>query len=140
MVNSSWRDYDVLGRRNNKIIKYMETLLFKVKKSDPDAIVHYATAIGNLSRQNIEIIKIIDLYDEIKQRHDDDMKEVRQQEAILRKWKSEELQRKKVSLQNEIEREKKSKELEEEMRIEKIKFDAENAKYDREKQAQEMKL
>jgi len=132
MAGPSWTDLDVLGRRNNKIIKYMETLLFKVKKDDSDTIVHYATAIGNLTRQNIEIIKIVDLYDEIKAKHLEDTKELRQQEAISRKWKSEETQRKKESLQIEMEREKRSVELEEEMRLDKIKFDAKNAKYDRE--------
>ena len=45
MAKTSWQDFDVLGRRNNKIIKYLETRLFKVKSNDPDAIVHYATAI-----------------------------------------------------------------------------------------------
>ena len=63
MSNPSWRDLEVLGRRNNKIIKYMETRLFKVKKDDPDAIVHYATAIGSLTRQNIKIIKLVDNYE-----------------------------------------------------------------------------
>jgi len=45
----------------------METRLFKVKKDDPDAIVHYATAIGSLTRQNIEIIKLCDKYEEINE-------------------------------------------------------------------------
>ena len=65
MAGPSWKDLDVLGRRNNKIIKYMETLLFKVKKDDPDAIVHYAAAIGNITRQNIEIIKLVENIKEI---------------------------------------------------------------------------
>ena len=65
MVKTSWTDLEVYGRRNNKIIKYMETLLFKVKKDDPDSIVHYATAIANLTRQQLEIIKMKDNYDSI---------------------------------------------------------------------------
>jgi len=65
MAKTSWEDFDVYGRRNNKIIRYMESRLFKTKKDDPDAIVHYATAIGSLTRQNIEIIKLKDSYEEI---------------------------------------------------------------------------
>jgi len=64
MSNPAWDDIEVYGRRNNKIIKFMETKLFKVK-DDPDTIVHYATAIGSLTRQNIEIIKLKDSYEEI---------------------------------------------------------------------------
>ena len=87
MAKTSWRDLEVLGRRNNKIIKYMETLLFKVKKDDPDTIVHYATSIGNLSRQNIEIIKLVDRYEEINTHYSEVEKEKRQQEATARKWR-----------------------------------------------------
>jgi len=65
MVKTSWTDFEVYGRRNNKIIKYLETRLFKVSKDDPDSIVHYATAIGSLTRQQLEIIKIKDNYEEI---------------------------------------------------------------------------
>ncbi len=65
MAGPAWDDLEVYGRRNNKIIKYMETRLFKTKTDDPDTIVHYATAIGNLTRQNIEIIKIKTNYDSI---------------------------------------------------------------------------
>jgi len=65
MSNPAWDDLEVYGRRNNKIIKYLETRLYKTKKDDPDAIVHYASGIANMTRQNIEIIKIKDNYDEI---------------------------------------------------------------------------
>jgi len=136
MAGPSWNDLDVLGRRNNKIIKYMETLLFKVKRDDPDSIVHYAAAIGNLSRQLIEIIKIVDLYDEIKQKHDEDMKELRQQEAILRKWKSEEVQRKIESIQREIATEKRLKEQAEIARQSALELQEKNAR----QQMQEMEL
>lgn len=104
MTKTSWRDLEVLGRRNNKIIKYMETLLFKVKKDDPDTIVHYATSIGNLSRQNIEIIKLVDRYDEINSHFTEIEKEQRQQEAIARKWKRAAEKRGKQELENEIHR------------------------------------
>ena len=140
MVNSSWKDLDVHGRRLNKILKILDKRFDRVPKEDIDGLARIAATIGNVTRQTIEIIKIVDLYDEIKQRHDEDMKEIRQQEAILRKWKREELQREKVSLQNQIQREKRNKELKKEMLEDKIKFDAKNARYDREKQMQEMTL
>jgi len=63
LTKTSWLDIEVYGRRNNKIIKYLETCLFKTKKDDPDTIVHYATAIGSLTRQNIEIAKLYDNYE-----------------------------------------------------------------------------
>jgi len=65
MAKASWKDLEIYGRRNNKIIKYMETLLFKTKKDDPDTIVHHATGIANMTRQNIELIKLKENFDEI---------------------------------------------------------------------------
>jgi len=139
-MTNSWKDLDILGRRNNKIIKYMETLLFKTKKNDPDTIVHYATAIGNLSRQNIEIIKIVTLYDEVKQKHDEDMKEIRQQEAILKKWDDDELKRKKNHLHNEIIIKKNIEREAKVAREEEIKFNENNTRHNREKMKGEMQL
>jgi len=133
LVNSSWKDLDVHGRRLNKILKILDKKFDKVPKDDIDGLARIAATIGNVTRQTIEIIKIVDLYEEIKQKHNEDMKEVRQQEAILKKWESEELQRKKHSIQNEIRIKKMIKEQHEIARKEKIKFDERNARYEREK-------
>ncbi len=64
---NSWKDEEVHARRLNKIIKYMTTRLFNTPKDDPDTIVHYATAINNLTRQTIEIIKLSCNLEEIQE-------------------------------------------------------------------------
>ena len=64
---NSWKDEEVHARRLNKIIKYMETRLFKTSKDDPETIIHYATAINNLTRQTIEIIKLSCNLEEIQE-------------------------------------------------------------------------
>ena len=105
MTNASWKDLDILGRRNNKIIKYMDTLLFKTKKDDPDTIVHYATAIGNLSRQNIELIKIVDRYEEINEHYSEIEKQKKTREQQARKWRRQVDEDNRIEFENEKHRE-----------------------------------
>jgi len=81
---NSWKDEEVHARRLNKIIKYLETRLFHTKKDDPDTIVHYATAINNLTRQTIEIIKLSCNLEEIQEFYKSLKKEQEQKEKRFR--------------------------------------------------------
>jgi len=137
LVNSSWKDLDVHGRRLNKILKILDKKFDKIPKEDIDGLARIAATIGNITRHAVEIIKIVDMYDEIKKIHDEDMKEIRQQKVILRKWNREEPQRKKEALRREIEFEKQVVEQEENQRIYQMELDAKNAEYDRKQREKE---
>ena len=65
MVNSSWKDLDVHGRRLNKILKILDKKFDKIPKDDIDGLARIAATIGNLTRQTVEVIKLVDNYEEI---------------------------------------------------------------------------
>jgi len=65
LVNSSWLDLNVHGRRLNKILKILERRFDKVPKDDIDGLARIAATIGNITRQQLEIIKLVDGYEEI---------------------------------------------------------------------------
>jgi len=65
MSNPKWDDLKTLGMRLNRLIKYSETMLKKTDKDDHDGKNRYITTIVSLTRQQLEIIKINDNYDEI---------------------------------------------------------------------------
>jgi len=56
MAKTSWRDLEVLGRRNNKIIKYMETLLIKAR-NDGTATEAGNEALTEYNRLKAELAK-----------------------------------------------------------------------------------
>ena len=60
MVNSSWKDLDVHGRRLNKILKILDKKFDKVPKDDIDGLARIAATIGNLTRQIVEVIKLVE--------------------------------------------------------------------------------
>jgi len=65
MSNPAWDDLKTLGMRLNRLIKYSETMLKKTDKEDHDGKNRYITTIVSLTRQQLEIIKLKDNYDEI---------------------------------------------------------------------------
>ena len=65
MSNPAWDDLPTLGKRLNRLIKYSETMLKKTDKDDHDGKNRYISTIVSLSRQQLEIIKIKDSYEEI---------------------------------------------------------------------------
>ena len=65
MVNSSWKDLDVHGRRLNKILKILDKKFDKVPKDDIDGLSRIAATIGNLTRQTVEVIKLVENIKEI---------------------------------------------------------------------------
>ncbi len=65
MSNPAWDDLKTLGMRLNRLIKYSETMLKKTDKDDHDGKNRYITTIVSLTRQQLEIIKLKDNYDEI---------------------------------------------------------------------------
>ena len=65
MVNSSWLDLNVHGRRLNKILKILERRFDKVPKDDIDGLARIAATIGNITRQQLDIIKLKENFDEI---------------------------------------------------------------------------
>ena len=65
MVNSSWKNLDVHGRRLNKILKILDKKFEKVPKDDIDGLARIAATIGNLTRQTVEVIKLVDSYEEM---------------------------------------------------------------------------
>ena len=65
MVNSSWKDLNVHGRRLNKILKILDKKFEKVPKDDIDGLARIAATIGNLTRQTVEIIKLSEEFEKI---------------------------------------------------------------------------
>ena len=65
MSNPAWDDLKPLGMRLNRLIKYSETMLKKTDKDDHDGKNRYISTIVSLTRQQLEIIKLRDNYDEI---------------------------------------------------------------------------
>jgi len=65
MVNSSWRDLDVHGRRLAKILKILDKKFDRIPKDDIDGLARIAATIGNVTRQEIEIIKLAENFDKI---------------------------------------------------------------------------
>ena len=55
-MSECWSNLKFDGRRLARLIKFLETKLKKVKDDD-DAIVRYASTIGNLISKKIEVIK-----------------------------------------------------------------------------------
>ncbi len=64
MVNSSWKDLDTHGRRLVKIIKILEAKIPKTK-DDIDGLSRLSATIGTLTKQTVELIKLVDNYDQI---------------------------------------------------------------------------
>ena len=60
MVNSSWKDLNVHGRRLNKILKILDKKFDKIPKDDIDGLARIAATIGNLTRQTVEVIKLVE--------------------------------------------------------------------------------
>ena len=65
MVNSSWKDLNVHGRRLNKILKILDKKFYKIPKDDIDGLSRIAATIGNLTRQTVEIIKLSEEFEKI---------------------------------------------------------------------------
>jgi len=65
MAGPAWDDLKTLGMRLNRLIKYSETMLKKTDRDDHDGKNRYITTIVSLTRQQLEVIKIKDKYDEV---------------------------------------------------------------------------
>jgi len=65
MSNPAWDDLKTLGMRLNRLIKFSETMLKKTDKDDHDGKNRYISTIVSLTRQQLEIIKLKDNYDDI---------------------------------------------------------------------------
>jgi len=65
MAGPAWDDLPTLGKRLNRLIKYSETMLKKTDKDDHDGKNRYISTIVSLTRQQLDIIKTVDQYDEI---------------------------------------------------------------------------
>ncbi|MCH9042449.1 MAG: hypothetical protein IIB80_09890 [Thaumarchaeota archaeon] len=106
MVNSSWKDLDVHGRRLNKILKILDKKFDKVPKDDIDGLSRIAATIGNLTRQTVEVIKLVDNYEEI----DAWFSTLKKDELVIKKQRLRQLDKQnkeeKQEIQNQIEREK----------------------------------
>jgi len=66
-MTNSWRDLDVHGRRLGKILKILDKKFDKIPKDDIDGLARIAATIGNITRQTVEIIKIVDRYEEMNE-------------------------------------------------------------------------
>jgi len=106
LVNSSWRDLDVHGRRLNKILKILDKKFDKVPKDDIDGLARIAATIGNVTRQTIEIIKIVDRYEEINEHFTEIEKQKKQRELQARKWRREVEENERIEFENQKQREK----------------------------------
>ena len=104
MVNSSWKDYETHGRRLSKILKILDKKFDRIPKDDIDGLARIAATIGNITNHIVNLIKIVDMYDEISAKYEEDMKEQRQQEATVRKYRREAAKTTKQELVNEINR------------------------------------
>jgi len=106
MVNSSWRDIEVHGRRLGKILKILDKKFDKVPKDDIDGLARIAATIGNVTRQQIEIIKLCDSYEEINSY----FKVFKEDELKINKYNMREreknIQQQKMEMQNQIQKEK----------------------------------
>ena len=106
MVNSSWKDLDVHGRRLNKILKILDKKFDKVPKDDIDGLSRIAATIGNLTRQTVEVIKLVDSYEEM----DAWFSTLKKDELVIKKQRLRQLDKQnkeeKQEIQNQIEREK----------------------------------
>ena len=65
MSNPAWDDLPTLGKRLNRLIKYSESMLKKTDADDHDSKSRYINTIISLTRQQLDIIKTVDSYDEI---------------------------------------------------------------------------
>ena len=102
-MGTKWNDLECDGRRLARLIRFLETKMKKTKDDD-DSTVRYAQTIGNLISKKVEVVKICDRYEEINKKYEEDMKEQRQQEATVRKYRREAEKTTKQELVNEINR------------------------------------
>jgi len=104
MVNSSWKDLDTHGRRLVKIIRILEAKIPKTR-DDIDGLSRLSATIGNLTKQTVELIKLVDSYDEITSW----FRTIHQDEIVIKKHNIREqkknIQRDKIEMQNQIHRE-----------------------------------
>jgi len=54
-MNDKWLDLYTDGRRLNKIIRFLETSLYKCEADDSDSIIRYANSIAYLTRNKVEM-------------------------------------------------------------------------------------
>jgi len=105
-MTPAWDDLATLGKRLNRLIKYSETMLKKTDRDDHDGKNRYITTIVSLTRQQLEIIKLKDNYDEIISW----FSTLKQDENTIKKHNVRQMQKNtqhdKLNMQNEIEEEK----------------------------------
>jgi len=105
-MTPAWDDLVTLGKRLNRLIKYSETMLKKTDRDDHDGKNRYITTIVSLTRQQLEIIKLKDNYDEIISW----FSTLKQDETAIKKHNVRQMQKNtihdKLNMQNEIEEEK----------------------------------
>ena len=106
MVNSSWKDLDVHGRRLNKILKILDKKFDKIPKDDIDGLARIAATIGNITRQTVEVIKLVDNYEEIEGW----FSTLKKDEIVIKKHNLRQMDKRnkeeKQEIRNQIEREK----------------------------------
>ncbi len=104
MSNPAWDDLPTLGKRLNRLIKYSETMLKKTDKDDHDGKNRYISTIVSLTRQQLDIIKTVDRYDEINSY----FSVLKQDQLTIKKHSMREqkknIQRDKQEMQNQIDR------------------------------------
>jgi len=87
-------------------------MLKKTDKDDHDGKSRYISNIVTLTRQQIEIIKLVDRYEEINEYFMEIEKQKKQRELQVRKWRREVEQQEQIEFENEKHR--KQMEIEEE--------------------------
>ena len=105
MSNPAWDNLETLGKRLNRLIKYSETMLNKTDKDDHDGKSRYISNIVTLTRQQLEIIKLVDSYAEINAY----FSAIKQDQLAIEKHNIREqkksTQRAKQEMQNQLDRE-----------------------------------
>jgi len=94
------------SRRLGKILKILEKKFDKIPKDDIDGLARIAATIGNVTRQTVEIIKIVTRYEEINEYFTEIEKVKKQRELQARKWRRQVEEERQIEFENEMQREK----------------------------------